>query len=228
MKFKIPFILVPIIVISVAAWVLTRPETYEHASITIVSAIEKGDAKSLIGYISDEEQKETNRNEQTVERLLAFWQSKCNGFKRTLDMPVKQGLYSAYMAHVYTAEDGRKTSISFAMRRENGRVVAYTLTNAIVGSALHADWPATEVYPNDSRRNLFYIAEYERERSNLEQTGVTGMQMDGDEESTFQTRSWTEYVQFMKDFQVKWERENVDEAVALHNLTDRNPLYAQN
>ncbi|CAN5347707.1 hypothetical protein BH11ARM1_BH11ARM1_17070 [soil metagenome] len=207
-------------------WFFNQPESFEHATATVFAAIDQSDAKTLYEYMSPEEKERANATEANLAKLLAFWHKRTQGFVKFEELPLDTALYDTYAAKVYQHSDGRKTAISLPMRREGGRITVYCLTDNLTTAALRAEWPAAQIYPNDMRRKLFFLAAYAKNQAELTATGITGAQMIGEEEGTYDIYSWKEITDRLSASFAKYERENPEEASALLRSTAGNPLYS--
>ncbi|MER3414234.1 MAG: hypothetical protein C4341_08390, partial [Armatimonadota bacterium] len=127
----------------VAYRLLFRVETLEEAALKCMDALERGDAASLLRYVTEEEKQVTGLDESKLDAFLRrFYQPRMEGFKATGDeADLLDYTQRLYLDRTYVHPDGRVVVVSVAVTAtDNGPKLERLITD-ILFSGLAADWP---------------------------------------------------------------------------------------
>jgi hypothetical protein len=183
--------------LAILIWNARREETYEHAMRTIATALENGDAQTVLSYMDKKEIEQVGITESSLRRLLnEYYRPAIGSFERDYNVSLKQGEPYMHGEIVYKGRDAKLIGLAQQMKRESGGINMASLTERIVWTAMLAKVPPGEPVPLQRQKLTYLLKRFSEDQGALGRTGVPGMMSDfGD---GYQFYTWADIVKEME------------------------------
>lgn len=194
-------------------------ETLLQAAERVLHGMQNYDATLLMSYVSDEEKKLANLNEDNLQRFLdEFVKPRLKGFRpngqvETLSYTLQGGLD---LRQEYKHPDGRKTELySTVMITENG-IKTLNLTRNLFLWALATEWQPDKPFPHGEEKMQFFADTIIKYKDQLEKTGLRGIVQASGKDLDRKFYTWDELAEMYLDIKRKIEESRARSGQAAH------------